>query len=69
MIGRRDLRLTRDQVGTWLTEWDQVGNIEDYLAAKVLAEGLDSTLVDMGDLGHLTVVEVLMEDLDSYARS
>jgi len=71
VIQRRQLKLQREHVRQWLVNYAIMKKrppLEKYLAQKVKEEGYSDVTVDMGDHGEKNVVELIMMDLESYAR-
>lgn len=71
VIGRRELKLPREEVRQWLVNYALLKRrppLRRYIEAKVQDAELADVKVDMGDLGEMTVVDLIMDDLDSYGR-
>lgn len=74
-VAPRDIEITREEVYSWLQEYDgqvrPTKKLHDYLEAKIQAKNLPDEMVDVsqrddfvGDEVH--VVDTILEDLPSY---
>ncbi len=71
VIGRRQLKLSREDVRQWLVNYaimEKRPPLKKYLEQKVKEEGYSDVSVDMGDHGEKSVAELILMDLESYAR-
>jgi hypothetical protein len=76
-VASKDIPVTREQAQGWLTEYDQQNSddskLRDFLMGKVDALELDNVMVDTSGRDDYSedevhVVDLLMDDLGSYAR-
>jgi len=73
----RDVPLTREHVGQWLSEWEgdwqeeERDEIRTYLVKKISEYGIEDTRVDTTWHDNLPdemqLIDMVMDDLDSYA--
>lgn len=69
LIGRREIPIKRDQVLEWLKDYRGQGDqdLERFLTRKITEAGHQDITVDMGELGELALVTVIMMEASSYA--
>ena len=75
-VGPRDIKLTREDVWLWLQDYDgdhkkKDKKLRDYLDAKVKIKDLPDEMVDISgrsdlDGDEMSVVDVILQDIDSY---
>ena len=69
VIGRRDVKIKRDEAQSWYHEWLKKKEIRDslekYMKDKVVAAGHGKDFIQVGD-EKLSVLDMVLEDLPSY---
>jgi hypothetical protein len=72
VIGRREIPIGRHVVYEWLKEYDRTDpktqDLDGFLYAKLEGMGLIDTLVDMGEMGEMRLLDIIMEEVGSYRR-
>jgi hypothetical protein len=63
-----EVKVTRDHIAEWISEWDREGSLEDYITQKMVDAGYGEATIMRG-AEEVSVIELLLSDLGSYAST
>jgi hypothetical protein len=69
VISRREVPIKRDDLDDWLRDWDKNAySLPAWIQHNLASRGLEDETVDMGELGEMKLLDVIMAEVPSYGR-